>query len=134
MLLLGTNLTIAATALPDKSAEVAERTPGAKKKDATTKPASNKKAMSKVKRVDINGASKEALKKLPGIADAQADKIIANRPYGSKMWLITDKVLERKTYDGIKELVEAKHPFKTAEENAAYYEKMKKEKAAKAKP
>lgn len=88
----------------------------------------------KVKLVDINGANKAALKKLPGITEAEAGKIIANRPYGSKMWLITNNVLERKTYEGISGLIEAKQPYKTAAENAALYEKLKKEKAAKANP
>jgi DNA uptake protein ComE-like DNA-binding protein len=89
------------------------------------------KAKSKVKLLDINGANKAALIKLPGISEANADKIIANRPYGSKAWLVTNKVLDPATYGAIKGLVEAKQPFKTAEENAAMYEKLKKEKKAK---
>ena len=132
--LLGANLAMAATPPADKAAEVAERTPGAVQKEATPKAAPAANAKAKIKLVDINGANKAALKKLPGIGDVEANKIVANRPYGSKMWLITDKVLERKTYDGIKGLIEAKQPYKTAEENAAMYEKLKREKAAKAKP
>lgn len=89
------------------------------------------KARSKVKPVDINGASKAALIGLPGITDVEADKIIAGRPYGSKTWLITNQVLDRKTYEGIKGLVEAKQPFKTAEQNAAVYNDLKKQKGGK---
>ena len=89
------------------------------------------KAGPKVKPVDINGANKAALMKLPGITDVEADKIIAGRPYGSKTWLITNQVLDRKTYEGIKGLVEAKQPFKTAEQNAAMYNELKKQKANK---
>ncbi len=83
------------------------------------------------KLVDINSANKAALKKLPGITDADADKIIANRPYGSKTWLLGNKVLESATYYGISDLLVAKQPFKTAAENAAFYDKLKKNKAAK---
>jgi DNA uptake protein ComE-like DNA-binding protein len=61
----------------------------------------------KVKPVDINTASKAALKKLPGITDADADKIIANRPYGSKAWLVTHNVIPEKTYHGLSALIQA---------------------------
>jgi competence protein ComEA len=46
-----------------------------------------------VKRVDINSASRKELKTLPGIGDAEADKIIANRPYLTKTELVEKKVL-----------------------------------------
>jgi hypothetical protein len=36
---------------------------------------------------------KVALSKLPGISATDADNIIANRPYGSKAWLVSNKVL-----------------------------------------
>ena len=78
------------------------------------------------KLVDINTASRAALEKLPRISAAQADQIIANRPYGSKAWLVTNKVIEVGVYDAIKGKIEAKQPFKTAEENAAMYEQLKK--------
>lgn len=85
----------------------------------------------KSKLVDINSAKKPALKKLPGISDVEADKIIAGRPYASKTWLVTNKVIEPATYASIKDLLIAKQPFKTAAENVAFYDKLKKEKAAK---
>ncbi len=95
-------------------------TPATTQSDRT---AAKRKARSKVKLVDINGADKSALKKLPGIDDAYADKIIASRPYGSKTWLVTNQILDRQTYAGIKGLIEARQPYKTAEENAALYRK-----------
>jgi DNA uptake protein ComE-like DNA-binding protein len=61
----------------------------------------------KVKLVDINTANKAALKKLPGITDADADKIIASRPYGSKAWLVTHNVIAEKTYHGLSALIQA---------------------------
>jgi DNA uptake protein ComE-like DNA-binding protein len=73
-----------------------------------TKPAFSKaKRDPKVKLVDVNTANKTALKKLPGITDADADKIIANRPYGSKSWLVTRNVIPEKTYHGLSALIQA---------------------------
>jgi DNA uptake protein ComE-like DNA-binding protein len=60
-----------------------------------------------VKLVDINIANKSSLKKLPGVTDADADKIIANRPYGSKSWLVTHNVIPEKTYHGLSALIQA---------------------------
>jgi DNA uptake protein ComE-like DNA-binding protein len=133
-LMLGASLATAASPAADKAAEVAERTPGAVKKAPAEKLGANSKAKpkAKVKLVNINGASKAALMKLPGITAADADKIIANRPYGSKTWLVSKQVIGEAAFYAIKPLIEAKQPFKTAEENAAMYEKL--EKAKKAKP
>ncbi len=66
------------------------------------------KAAAKVKLVDINSASKAELKKLPNIGDAEADKIIAGRPYLSKANLFTQNILSREIYDGLKARVIAK--------------------------
>ena len=70
--------------------------------------AAKAKAAAKVKLVDINSAGKAELKKLPGIGDAQADKIIAGRPYLSKAKLVTQDILPRETYEGLKALVIAR--------------------------
>lgn len=66
------------------------------------------KAEAKVKLVDINSADKAGLKTLPGISDADADKIIAGRPYLSKAKLTTRNIISRDVYDGLKKLVIAK--------------------------
>jgi DNA uptake protein ComE-like DNA-binding protein len=58
--------------------------------------------------IDINSASKTQLKKLPGIGDAQADKIIAGRPYGSKAWLVTHDIIPAMHYEQIKDLIIAR--------------------------
>lgn len=69
---------------------------------------SAKPAARKVKLVDINAAAKAELKTLPGIGDAEADRIIAGRPYLSKAALVSGNVISRKTYEGLKSLVIAK--------------------------
>lgn len=55
-----------------------------------------------IKPIDINSASRDELKTLPGIGDAEADRIIANRPYLTKAKLAVDKVLPMATYWGLK--------------------------------
>jgi DNA uptake protein ComE-like DNA-binding protein len=55
--------------------------------------------------LDVNTASKEELKTLPGIFDAEADKIIAKRPYKSKAGLLVDAGLTGAQYFGIKDRV-----------------------------
>jgi DNA uptake protein ComE-like DNA-binding protein len=54
---------------------------------------------SRPKLVDINSASRAELKTLPNIGDAEADKIIANRPYLTKSSLVSKKVLDLALYD-----------------------------------
>jgi DNA uptake protein ComE-like DNA-binding protein len=61
-----------------------------------------RKATANIKLVDINTAKKQELKKLPGISDAEADKMIAGRPFGSKTWLVTKNIIPMKTYQAVK--------------------------------
>lgn len=60
-----------------------------------------------VKLVDINSAGRAELKTLPGVGDAEADKIIANRPYLSKAELVTKKVLPTGPFLSLKSRVVA---------------------------
>jgi competence protein ComEA len=57
--------------------------------------------------VDINSASRRELKTLPGIGDAEADKIIANRPYLTKTELVTKQVLPTGPYLSLKSRIVA---------------------------
>lgn len=56
-------------------------------------------------RIDINSATKQELMKLPGIFEAEAEKIIAHRPYGTKTGLLEFAGLTGAQYFGIKDLV-----------------------------
>ncbi|WP_243384372.1 ComEA family DNA-binding protein [Geothrix alkalitolerans] len=114
-------LTLLAPALPARAQEEASaprkaesraakdaRSAKAKETAKKARVRAKEKAEAEAKAVDVNSATKEQLKTLPGITDAYADKIIAGRPYLSKAFLVTKNVLPQELYLTIRKRIVAR--------------------------
>ena len=77
-------------------------------KTSDTKKAQVKKSVPSADLMDINSASMDQLKSLPGIGGAYSKKIIDGRPYANKAQLVSRKIIPPATYDKIKDQIIAK--------------------------
>jgi mono/diheme cytochrome c family protein len=68
--------------------------------------------------LDLNSASKETLMRLPGVTAAEADSIIAGRPYKSTLQFKTRMILSPETYAKISGRVVAKKTARTTQQAA----------------
>lgn len=75
---------------------------------ASATASARKKSRPDIKPVDINSASKAELEKLPGLSAADAQRVIAARPYLSKAKLVTDKIISGSQYETIKTMIVAR--------------------------
>jgi len=97
-LMLSLSLLVAAPAF-------AQETKTETKTETTTKKTTKKSEL-----MDINSASADQLKSLPGMTDDVAKKIIAARPYTGKDQLLKQKIVDNDEYAKIRPLIIAKQP------------------------
>jgi predicted DNA-binding helix-hairpin-helix protein len=103
-----------ALALGSSFAHATDEAKPAAAKPATAQPAKPQPKASapakKPKPVDINSASAEQLKAVPGVDEARAEKIIKNRPYPTRAYLVTREVYSQEDYYKIKDYFVAAPP------------------------
>lgn len=105
-ILLGTVAALGLAAAQPAAAPAKPAAPAAKT-------AAAKKHVAAANIVDINTASLDELKALPGVGDAYAQKIVAGRPYKGRNELLDRKILPSDVYAKIRLQVKARQP-KTA--------------------
>jgi len=78
------------------------------KRDARAVAAGIREGWSRDKPLDLNAATKEQFLSLPGLTSAQADRIIAHRPYDKTSDLLTRRIIPKAEYGKIADLVTVK--------------------------
>lgn len=84
-------------------------TSGASAPAKSSSKSSASKSTTSSSKLDINAATADQLKALPGIDAATAQKIIAGRPYHGKNDLVSKNIISKTEYDSIKDQIIAHH-------------------------
>ena len=108
----------AGAASPGSTASAASAAAAAGHPPAAAPKASAPKAAAAAPLIDINSANRKQLKTLPGLGDAEVQRLIAGRPYLSKAELVSKNVITTGAYLSIKHLIIAKQPVKAKAKGA----------------
>ena len=76
--------------------------------DAKAVAAGVREGWSRDKPLNVNTATREQLMSLPDVTDAEADRVIAGRPYDDPSQLVTRRILPKSKYDKIADRLIAK--------------------------
>lgn len=93
---------------PQELKEKTARATAEFKVDAKAVAAGVREGWSRDKPLDVNTATREQLSNLPGVTDAEADGVIAGRPYNTPDELVTRRILPKSKYDKIADRLKAK--------------------------
>jgi competence protein ComEA len=92
---------------PDDLREKTAQATARMKRDARAVAQGIREGWSRDKPLDLNSATKDQLMALPGVTDAEADRVIAARPYDQPSDLVTRHILSKAQYDKISDRVTA---------------------------
>ena len=93
---------------PQELQEKTARATAEMKVDAKAVAAGVREGWSRDKPLDLNTATREQLDSLPQVTGAEADAVIAGRPYDDPHQLVTRKILSQSKYDKIADRLTAK--------------------------
>jgi competence protein ComEA len=93
---------------PQELKEQTARATAELKGDAKAVAAGVREGWSRDKPLNVNSATKEQLITLPGVSGAEANAVIAGRPYDDPGQLVTRHILSQSTYDRIADRLTAK--------------------------
>ena len=94
---------------PDQIREKTAQATAALKSNAKAVAEGVREGLGRDKPLDLNQATKEQLRNLPGITDARADRVIAARPYSSPQELVERHVLTAQQYQRVKDRITVKN-------------------------
>jgi competence protein ComEA len=80
--------------------------------EAAAKPSISERIAADAAKLDLNTATPDQLKALPGIGDAYVKRIVDGRPYTAKNQLVTRGILPQQVYERIKDQIIAHRPKK----------------------
>ena len=103
--------TLAGCAQKQDSQDLKEKTAQATaevKRDAKAVAAGIREGWSRDNPLDLNTATKEQLLTLPGLTEAEADRVIEGRPYNEPGDVVTRRIIPKSEYDKIADRVTIK--------------------------